>query len=95
MANHEIPRRARQVEELTAPGADGVTVRCRVYEHTRQGHGRPMFYVVQYRLTAAGRIDRDTRVTNQISGPDARARLDAEMTETRRLFAEANLRSQP
>ena len=73
-----------------APGANGATVRCRVYEHTRAGHARPMFYVVQYRLTAAGRVDRATRVTSQFSGARARARLDAEMTAVRAMLAAAS-----
>jgi hypothetical protein len=92
MANHQVPRTAECTETLEAPDAAGATVRCRVYRHTRAGHSRPMFYVVQYRLTAAGRIDRGTRVTNQISGARARARLDAEMTGVRAMFAAANVR---
>jgi len=92
MANHQIPRTAERIEQLEAPDADGATVRCRVYRHTRAGHARPMFYVVQYRLTAAGRVDRASRVTSQISGARARARLDAEMTTVRAMFAAANAR---
>ena len=63
---------------------------CRVYEHTRQGHALPEFYVLQFRRRDDGRMDRSTRVTNQISGKNARARLAKEMTEVRALFAEAD-----
>src|SRR6266851_1896809 len=86
MANHQIPKRARRIMDAFGIDADGHTIRCRVYTHTRQGHQHPMFYVVQYR-EADGRIDRNTRRTNQISGPNAQQRLDAEMDETLALFA--------
>lgn len=89
MANHQIPRRARRIERIEGRAANGQPAVCSVYEHTRQGHSQPMFYVVQYLLTDDGRIDRPTRVTNQVSGAGARARLEAELTETRRLFAES------
>src|SRR5260221_11267744 len=86
MANHQIPKRARRIMDAFGIDADGHTIRCRVYTHTRQGHQQPMFYVVQYRETA-GKIDRDTRRTIQISGRNAQQRLDAEMAETLALFA--------
>jgi hypothetical protein len=89
MANHQVPRTAECIETLEAPDADGATVRCRVYRHTRAGHAQPMFYVVHYRLTPAGRIDRSTRVTNQISGARAQYRLDTELAAVRAMFARA------
>lgn len=86
MANHQIPRTAERIEELTGRADNGATVKCSVYKHTRQGHTHPMFYVVQYLLQGNGRIDRSTRVTREFTGPDA-AGLEAEMQETRALLA--------
>jgi hypothetical protein len=89
MANHQIPRAAEMVEQLEAPDADGATVRLRVYQHTRAGHTRPEFYVVQYRLTPDGRVDRPSRVTRQFSGARAETRLDTAMVPARAAFADA------
>jgi hypothetical protein len=93
MANHQIPQASERIEELICVTSEGRTARCRVYRHTRAGHSRPDFYVVQYLLTAKGRVDRDTRVTSQITGAHAQARLDAEMSEVRALFAQAQRES--
>ena len=92
MANHEIPRTAERVETLFGVDADGNVIRCVIFTHTRAGHQHPMFYVLQYR-EAARRIDRDTRVTQQFSGPAARARLDEALAETRALLAESRERA--
>lgn len=89
MANHQIPRGARRIERIEGVAADGRRAVCSVYEHTRAGHAQPMFYVVQYLLTADGRIDRATRVTNQVSGRNAPRRLRTEMAATRRMFAQS------
>jgi hypothetical protein len=50
-----------------------------------------MFFVLQFR-EIDGRMDRSTRTTNQISGPTARERLDAEIAETLAVFAESRAR---
>jgi hypothetical protein len=94
MANHEIPRTAQRVERMHGIDADGNVITCSVYQHTRAGHSRPMFYVVQYRERNR-RIDRSTRETRQFSGPAARAKLDDELTEARSLFAESRERAAP
>ncbi len=54
MANHQIPRTAQRIERLYGVAADGSLVVCSVYEHTRQGHTRP----VNSRVT---RLDRSMR----------------------------------
>jgi hypothetical protein len=88
MANHRIPRRrTTDVETLTCYADDGRIFRLRVYRHVREGHTRPEFYVVQYLLTAAGGVDRSTRVTSQFSGARAEARLQAAMTASRKMVA--------
>jgi hypothetical protein len=89
MANHRIPGGAPPVEELTAADADGAPVVCRVYRHVRAGHTLPEFYILQFRRLPDGRMDRSSRVTQQFSGKTAETRLATEMTEIRRLFAEA------
>lgn len=61
-----------------------------MYRHVRQGHTRPEFYVLQFARHPDGRMNRATRVTSQISGANAEARLEAEMAEVRALFAQAN-----
>jgi hypothetical protein len=68
--NHQIPRTAQRIETLFGIDADGNIVRYSVSEHTRAGHQHPMYFVVQYRELNR-RIDRDSRITNQVSGPDA------------------------
>lgn len=90
MANHQIPRRARRIEQIHGIDADGQVVTCAVYEHTRAGHSFPMFYTVQYR-EAGRRIDRPTRITNQLSGPGARQRLAAELAGTRQAMEDSRL----
>lgn len=87
MANHRIPRAAEPIETLAALADDGRTARLRVYRHTRAGHSLPDFYVVQYLLTPAGRVDRSTRVTTQFTGTRAAQRLEAAMAQSRALFA--------
>ena len=88
MANHEIPRRAVRIERMHGIAADGSVVTCSVYEHTRAGHTRPVFFVVQYREVRR-RIDRGSRVTREFSGAGARVSLEAALGETRRLLAES------
>jgi hypothetical protein len=92
MANHTIPRSARCIESQYGVDAKGEVVVCKVFEHTRQGHDRPMFYVLQYRCSGRA-IDRPSRVTREFTGPHARQNLDAEMAETRKLFAESRERA--
>jgi hypothetical protein len=87
MANHQIPRRAAKVEDLTGRDANGKTVKCIVYWHRRAGHTEPMFYVVQYRISALGGIEPGSRVTQQFSGARAEDRKEAEMREVRELLA--------
>jgi hypothetical protein len=89
MANHDIPRRNTTViEELHGFADDGRPAHCRVYRHVRQGHTQPEFYVLQWlERPGDGRMDRATRVTSQVSGARAEARLEAEMAEVRALFA--------
>lgn len=95
MASHRIPAAATTIEDLSAPDANGATVRCRVYQHTRAGHTRPEFYVVQYRETDSGRVEPGSRSTAQFTGARARARLDAAMAASRRMFAKANAAAAP
>lgn len=92
MANHEIPRTAKRIERIHGIDADGNVVTCSVYQHRRAGHQYPMFFVVQYREINR-RIDRASRVTNQLSGPRAQYRLDTEMAAARRMFAESRERA--
>jgi hypothetical protein len=92
MANHEVPRTAKRIERIHGIDADGNVVTVSVYQHTRQGHSRPMFYVVQYREHDR-RIVRASRWTNQFSGPDARARLEADLAESRDALADSRVRA--
>ena len=92
MANHEIPRTAHVIERIHGVDADGNVVTLAVYRHTRQGHARPMFYVVQYREVSR-RIDRGSRVTREFSGPGAAARLEQALGESRELLAESRERA--
>ena len=48
MANHRIPLTAERIEALAAATDDGRIARTHVYRHTRSGHTRPEFYLVQY-----------------------------------------------
>jgi hypothetical protein len=89
MANHRIPAASTRIEDLSAPDANGATVRCRVYRHTRAGYSRPDFYVVQYRETGDGRVEPGSRWTQQFTGPRAQVRLDAAMASARSQFADA------
>lgn len=93
MANHQIPRKAECIEDLSALADDGRVARLRVYQHTRSGHTRPEFYVLQYAELPNGRIDRSTRVTSQFSGARARVRLDTAMASSRAQFAAARKRN--
>lgn len=86
MGNDSIPRTATLTEDLFGIDADGNVIRTKVFRHRRAGHAHPMFWVLQYRELNR-RIDRSTRRTRQFTGPDAQARLDADMAETRRLLA--------
>jgi hypothetical protein len=89
MANHDIPRtRTRVTEQLFGVDVNRDVVCLRVYEHVRQGHDPafPDFYVLQFRY-AGRRMDRSSRVTTQLTGRNARARLDAELAEARPLLA--------
>jgi hypothetical protein len=92
MANHEIPRTATRIERLFGVDAEGNVVVCSVYQHTRQGHTLPMYFVVQYRERNR-RIDRSSRVTAQFSGPDAAVRLSGELRETRAALAVSRVRA--
>jgi len=91
MANHQIPRSAQRIERIHGIDADGDVVTTSVYQHTREGHAHPMFYVVQYREHNR-RISRDTRWTREFSGPDAAARMNEAMNEPRRLLADSRIR---
>jgi hypothetical protein len=92
MANHRIPRTALAVERIHGIDADGNVVTLAAYRHTRAGHADPMFYVVQYREVSR-RIDRGSRVTREFTGPDAAARLEDALTESRDLLAESRERA--
>lgn len=92
MANHQISRSAERVETLFGIDGDGEVVRLVVFKHRRAGHEHPMFYVLQYRELSR-RIDRASRSTAQFTGPDAEARLDAELAVSRPLFAETRERA--
>ncbi len=92
MANHQIPRRARRAEQLFGIDADGNVVVCAVFEHTRQGHALPMYFIVQYRERDR-RIDPGTRITRELSGPGAPAKLAEAMTEVRAALAESRIRA--
>jgi hypothetical protein len=93
VANHQIPRTARCIEDLTAPADDGRVAHLKAYEHTRAGHDRPEFYIVWYLDLPSGRIDRSTRVTQQYSGATGRARLDTELAASRKMFTAAAKRN--
>jgi hypothetical protein len=86
MANHNIPLTSDRIEALAVTAA-GRTCRTHVYKHTRQGHTRPEFYIVQYAELPNGRIDRSTRWTRQFSGDSAPRRLERAMTVIRAEFA--------
>jgi hypothetical protein len=92
MANHQIPLTAKRVEQVFGIDADGNVVVCSVYRHTRQGHELPMFYIVQYREQAR-HIDRSTRVTRELTGPSAPAKLAEAMTEVRAALAQSRMRA--
>lgn len=92
MANHQVPRRARRIEQIHGVDADGNVITCAVFKHTRQGHARPMFYIVQYRERNR-RIDRPSRVTREFTGPAAHLRLEAALKETRSLLADSRLQA--
>lgn len=87
MANHRIPLTAERIEALAAATDDGRIARTHVYRHTRSGHTRPEFYLVQYAEHPNGGIDRATRWTRQFSGATGPARLEAAMREVRAQFA--------
>jgi hypothetical protein len=85
MANHDIPRTATRIETLFGIADDGNILVFKTYEHTRAGHPRPMYFVLQY-LCDGRKLNRATRTTRQFTGHDARARLEAEMDEVRPMF---------
>lgn len=94
MANHEIPRKAQRIEDLTGRADNGQVAKVRVYRHRRDGDLFPIFYVVHYLLKDTGRgpqIDRSTRATEQFSGASGADRVEAEVAEIRKLLA-ASLR---
>lgn len=93
MANHQIPRRAECIEDLTALADDGRIAHLKVYRHVRSGHTRPEFILLWYAELATGRMDRATRVTRQYSGATAEARLDRELTASRAEFRAARERN--
>lgn len=92
MANHEIPRTAQRIETMFGVDANGDVVRVVIFEHKRQGHVHKMYYVLQYREIAR-RIERGSRHTRQYTGPDALARLEADIAETRDLLADSRERA--
>lgn len=93
MANHQIPRTAKVIEDLTALTDDGQVAHLRVYRHTRAGHDRPEFILLWYADLSDGRIDRRTRVTQQFSGARAQHRLDTAMVSAHAEFAAAIARN--
>src|SRR5260370_40624022 len=94
MANHEIPRTAERIERMHGIDANGDVVTLSVYRHTRAGHARPMFYVVQYREHNR-QIVRSARVTREFTGPDAAARLEAAISPSRRMLADSRISAAP
>lgn len=92
MANHEIPRTADLIETLFGVADDGNPVVCKIFQHTRAGHSRPMFYVLQYRELNR-RIDRSSRVTREFTGPNAGQRLKTEIAAARLMLAQSVARA--
>jgi hypothetical protein len=88
MANHEIPKSAEHIERHHGIDADGNVVTLSAYRHTREGHTRPMFYLVQYREVNR-RIDRDTRWTREYSGTGAEDRMRHDLAPAIRMLAES------
>ena len=88
MSRVEIPRTAKRIIREYGVDDDGNVIVLSAYEHTRRGHARPMFYLVQYREVNR-RIERGTRFATQYSGPAARSRLDDDLKEPCELLAES------
>jgi len=89
MANYDIPtRRTRLIETLHGVDDNGDVITCKIFEHTRDGHQDPEFYVLQYRERNR-RMDRATRWTTRLSGAGAPDRLARQMADTRRMFADS------
>jgi len=92
MANHQVPRKAHRIEQVHGIDADGNVVTAVVFRHVREGHVRPMFYVVQYRERNR-RIESATRVTREFSGSLAEVRKEEAMAEVRRLLEASRVRA--
>jgi hypothetical protein len=88
MGNAQIPRRADEIETEHGFDADGLRVEACVFKHTRRGHHSPMFWIVLYRRTGDGRIDKSTRITRQYEGLTAQQRMRKDFAEARDLLVD-------
>jgi hypothetical protein len=88
MANHKVPLKAERIERYHGIDADGNVVTLSVYKHVREGHTRPMFFLVQYREVNR-KIDRGSRWTREYSGPEAEATMRRDLAPAVEMLAES------
>lgn len=95
MGNAQIPKRADEIDREYGTAADGTRVEAVVYRHVPRGHTLPKFWVVQYRRTEAGRIDKGTRGTRQYSGDGAEQRVAEDFAEVRGMLVQSRTPAAP
>lgn len=91
MANHQVPRAAKRLEQLHGIDADGNVITCVVFRHLPRGHEHPIFYVVQYRERNR-KIDPASRITLQFSGFRGWQRMEEQMKPAREQLASSRVK---